>query len=331
MRTRRILPLLLTLATIAALTPTPARAQAGASYPSGLISSSHGRAVFVVYHPTNRSWFVEVAVDVHFGYNTASADADAEFASPVGRISKGSGAPRVQHEGTHLGYESGQPIVRDFRPILGILGQPRNRQNGLSPAAYINSGTASQVLASQDWRRLSCTDDQVAARFYFSIRWADGSLTRTSRRSNYVEHDLNGCNADVRVTKAAYDETTPITEVTPGQRFAYQLNVPNTGPDTATGVVITDVLPAGLTNVDVDESQGCTYAAAARQVTCVPGVPLRRGFEFIILVGATVASTVEPGTELTNAASVRSDVNDPNTANNTTSLTLDVVAPPAPT
>ena len=325
MRTRRTLLVLLALAALAALAPTPARAQAGTSYPSGFISGSHGRVVYTIYHPTRRDWFVEVAVDVHFGYNTASPDADAEFASPVARISKGQGAARVQLDGTHLGYESGQPVVRDCRPING---QPRDRQNGLSPCAPLNSGDdGHQVLGSQDWRRLRCTDDRIAARGYFSIRWANSDLTRTSRRSNYVEHDLNGCNVDLQVEKFASEGTEPKTTYRPGDVFAYQVNVTNPSADASPGTVMVDTLPAGVTVTGTLEPN-CSYNATTRQVTCDIGTQRPRSVA-IIAFEVTVGPNVTG--DLVNLAVARTAANDPNLANNSDTFTLTPAPPPTTT
>jgi uncharacterized repeat protein (TIGR01451 family) len=323
MRIRRTLLLLLALAALAALAPTPARAQAGTSYPSGAITSSHGRAVYTVYHPTNRAWFVEVAVDLHFGYNTTGADLDADYVSPVGRITQGNGVTRIEHQGTHLGYESGLPIVRDRRPIPG---QPRNRQNGLSPRAYINTSN-NQVLASQDWRRVRCTDDRVAARFYFGIRFDDGVGVNTSRRSNFVEHDVNGCNADLSVEKFASEGTEDKTTYRPGDVFAYQVNVTNPSLDAAPGTVMVDTLPVGVTPTGSLEA-GCSYNATTRQVTCDIGTLRARAVAirvFEVTVGANVTG------DLVNTATVRTAATDPNLANNSDTFTLTPAPPPTTT
>jgi hypothetical protein len=189
----RRLIVLLAAGLLTVLAAQPAAAQAGVSWPSGFISNNHGRIVRTIHHPVIRDWFVEIAVDVHFGYNTAEADADAEFASTVGRIAKGQGASRVQLDALRLGYESGKPVVDDCAPAIGQL---RDRQNGLAPCEPLNSGRLggiASVTGSMDWVPLSCTDARIAGRAFFSVRWLDGTVTRFSERTSYVEHDLNGC------------------------------------------------------------------------------------------------------------------------------------------
>lgn len=97
--------------------------------PAGAVTGSHGRITKTVYHPTNRAWSVQIAVDTHFGYSGA-ADADADFVSPVGRISKGRGASRVQLDRLRLGHDSARPVVDDCRPVKGL---PGDRDNGRTP------------------------------------------------------------------------------------------------------------------------------------------------------------------------------------------------------
>ena len=62
--------------------------------------------------------------------------------------------------------------------------------------------------------------------------------------------------ADLSLTKTV-DDPTP----TVGDTVAFTLTLSNAGPDAATGVTVTDLLPAGLTFVSATPSQG-TYAAA---------------------------------------------------------------------
>ena len=67
---------------------------------------------------------------------------------------------------------------------------------------------------------------------------------------------VNGAaNADVGVTKTV-DRPAPLV----GETVTFTVTVTNSGPEPATGVVVTDALPAGLTFVDAIPSQG-TYTA----------------------------------------------------------------------
>ena len=67
---------------------------------------------------------------------------------------------------------------------------------------------------------------------------------------------VNGAaNADVGVTKTV-DRPAPLV----GETVTFTVTVTNSGPSPATGVVVTDALPAGLTLVSATPSQG-TYIA----------------------------------------------------------------------
>jgi uncharacterized repeat protein (TIGR01451 family) len=307
----------------------PARADGP---PTGAITGSHGRVTKTVYHPTNRSKFVQIAVDTHFGYNTATADADADFVSPVGRISKGSGALRVQLDRLRLGYEANaKPVVDDFRPIKGT---PRNRNNGRLPADPLNSASdyepdVSQVLGSGDWVSVFCDDARVATRAFFTVRWNDGSLSGFSERSNYVDVDLNGCpppgpSADLRVTKTATVASVPEDRDT---NFAYTIAVSNLdSSDSAFNVATTDTLPATVDlNGPLPSNCADTDAGAPVRVVCTFGTVLPGETESVTLnVTADGSPTVIPGTSISNTATVSSDTADPNSANNSSTNTIAV-------
>ena len=92
----------------------------------------------------------------------------------------------------------------------------------------------------------------------------------------------------------------------------------NLGPSAATGVTVTDSLPASVTFVSATSTVGsCGHAAPT--VTCALG-SLANG------AGATVTITVRPqiAGPLANAASVGGTEGDPNPTNNTASVTTTV-------
>src|SRR5262249_21910986 len=100
---------------------------------------------------------------------------------------------------------------------------------------------------------------------------------------------VNG-SADLSITK-----TVPAA-VTTGQQVTYTLSVHNGGPSDATGVAVTDALPAGVGFVSA--STGCTNASGT--VTCTVG-SLANGANATITIVVTAPSTA--GT-ITNTATV---------------------------
>ncbi|MBI4338077.1 MAG: DUF11 domain-containing protein [Chloroflexi bacterium] len=122
-------------------------------------------------------------------------------------------------------------------------------------------------------------------------------------------------DADVRVTKA--DAPDPVLV---GQDLTYTVTVTNNGPAAATGVTLTDTLPANATFISVTFSQGgCTLGVGT--VTCNLA-NLANGASAIVTIRVrpTVAGV------LTNTASVAATQQDPNAANNTVSQTTTVTA-----
>jgi uncharacterized repeat protein (TIGR01451 family) len=115
--------------------------------------------------------------------------------------------------------------------------------------------------------------------------------------------------ADVTIAKShSASATTPGTDVT------YTLAVSNAGPDTATGVSVSDILPAGLTFKS--SASGCT-AAAPPVVTCAVssvamGTP--QSVSFIATIGS-----VPSGTVIANTATIPPITTPESNTNNNTS------------
>ena len=106
-----------------------------------------------------------------------------------------------------------------------------------------------------------------------------------------------------------------------GQDLTYTILVTNAGPNTATGVIVTDALPAGAAFVTATTTQG-TASESGGVVTATLG-DLASG------ATATVTITVRPtaaGT-LSNTASVAGQQPDPDPGNNTTQPVVTPVDP----
>src|SRR5207237_7382796 len=89
-------------------------------------------------------------------------------------------------------------------------------------------------------------------------------------------------------TDLAITKTAPATATT-GTNFSYTLTAKNNGPSAATGIVVTDTLPAGVTFVSA--SSGCTNASGT--VTCnVGSLASGASATFTITVNPTSVGTI---------------------------------------
>jgi uncharacterized repeat protein (TIGR01451 family) len=124
-------------------------------------------------------------------------------------------------------------------------------------------------------------------------------------------------NLDISVIKT--DAPDPVSV---GSNLTYTITVTNNGPDTGTGVTLTDTLPSNVTYVSATSTQGtCTRSGST--VTCSIGT-LANG------ASATVTIVVTPTTAgtITNTASVTCNETDTNSGNNTATATTTVNASP---
>jgi cardiolipin synthase A/B len=97
-----------------------------------------------------------------------------------------------------------------------------------------------------------------------------------------------------------------------GQPIAYQLTLQNGGVATASGILLTDTLPAGLTYSDDDSGRPLTVADPHLLVWPLDDLPPGASFSFnlTVTVGTNVLGLV------TNEATVRADQPESNPANN---------------
>ena len=123
--------------------------------------------------------------------------------------------------------------------------------------------------------------------------------------------------ADLAVTKEGLIPTF-------GPNLIYDIAVTNNGPDGATGVVLTDTLPALLDFDSADATVGtCTHDGGV--VTCNIGA-LANGASSDITI-RVLRPIVETDTDVTNTVTVTATEEDPTPGNNTASVTS-TVSPP---
>ena len=122
-------------------------------------------------------------------------------------------------------------------------------------------------------------------------------------------------SADLGVTLAASPNPVSI-----GGLLTYTVSVTNNGPSTAANTILTDVLPANVSFVSVDLSQG-SAAPAGNQVVCNFG---SLGVGALATANIHVRAIAVGG--ITDTASVSSDIPDPAPGNNTASISTTVAA-----
>lgn len=159
-----------------------------------------------------------------------------------------------------------------------------------------------------------------------------GLLTNLAQKTAQDQADPNPANdqASVGVTGQAVADLVVtldpvVTNVVPGTVVTYTLTVTNNGPSRATGVVLTDTLPAGVTLApSTPEGPTCTVTGAT--VTCLLG-SLEPGASAVV----PLTGTVTIAGVLTNTASVSAHEIDPNPGNNTVIVSTTSNTPPVAT
>ena len=136
--------------------------------------------------------------------------------------------------------------------------------------------------------------------------------------NNNASRDVNvvAAQADLNVSMSASPSTVLL-----GGNVTYTLTVGNAGPQAATGVVLTDVLPGGVAVASIVASQGTTSQSGGTITVSLGTLASGASATITIVVTPSAAATI------TNSAGVTSDVADPTPANNTASKDVTVVTP----
>ncbi len=130
--------------------------------------------------------------------------------------------------------------------------------------------------------------------------------------------------ADVAIVKTAAYPTVPY-----GSTIDYVLTVTNNGPATATNVVVTDTFPSGFKYV---AQSGATCNTTNGVMTCtIPSIASQNTVAIQLTLKAPDAPVTQcQNNAVTNTATVTNAVQDPNLANNTSSVQTGLICPPTP-
>ena len=113
--------------------------------------------------------------------------------------------------------------------------------------------------------------------------------------------------ADLAIVK-----TDSVDPVAAGAQYSYTLAISNGGPEAASGVIVSDVLPASLSFVSASGSGfSCNTAGAA--VNCTLGTDLAAGASASVVIAVRAPTE---GQSISNEGAVTAATSDPNQANN---------------
>ncbi len=182
-----------------------------------------------------------------------------------------------------------------------------------------NAGVVNWTLGTSDQRPVSNLTVTVTAP-------ASGSLTNIASVSTPTG-DPNPAN---NVTLPVITTVTPVADVAIGKtgpavvnatsNLTYTISVTNFGPSSATGVVVTDALPANVTFVSAS-GNGINNAGVVNWTlgNLINGA----------VSNLTVTVTAPASGSLTNVAKVSSSTGDPNSTNNTSVPVITTITPVA--
>jgi uncharacterized repeat protein (TIGR01451 family) len=190
---------------------------------------------------------------------------------------------------------------------------------------------------------VSCTDASVAAGAIgtFSVVYqvtagtASGTTITDTATVNAGNQSF-GANAaiatDIVASSSSQADVALSTSATPLSAFAgnditYIQTVTNNGPAAATGVTFVEAVPTNTTfaSISIPAGWSCTTPAvgATGNVTCTGPSSLASGASANIVVVVSIPSTLA-ATTITATSTVSSSTSDPNTANNSTTVTTPV-------
>ena len=181
-------------------------------------------------------------------------------------------------------------------------------QEVIVPYASFAQSAAAGVTGPADFTQVLAVELEHTA----TVLAADASLDiMNALGPNVQQADFANLSVvDVQVEKTVND-ATPVL----GQTVNFNITATNNGPGTATGVVVTDLVPAGMTLTGNTPSQG-TYDTVSGQWSIGT---LANGASVTLQLSATVDTV---GTKTNTATVTGINENDTNPSNNTASAAL---------
>ncbi|HZT60235.1 MAG TPA: LamG-like jellyroll fold domain-containing protein [Pyrinomonadaceae bacterium] len=223
------------------------------------------------------------------------------FLTQVGTSSVGSGALKITDTNFHH-----VAVTKSGSTVFFYL-------DGVASASQTYNPTFTFTTSAS-----IAVSDQPDPVLYDEIEVFNHALSQAEIQSIFNAGGQGKCKPSSDLSVSNNDSPDPVVV---GNQLTYNIAVKNNGPDPATGITLSDTLPAGVTFVSATPSQGsCTGTTT---VTCQLGA-LANG------EAAGVALVVKTNniTTLSDTATAAASQPDPNPADNSSTAMTTVTAPP---
>jgi uncharacterized repeat protein (TIGR01451 family) len=206
----------------------------------------------------------------------------------------------------------------------------------LAAAFAVNGAAGSGWTCNVSGQQVQCTRPAFAVNASSEIRVqttirpgstavADASFAISSPVTDPVTSD-NSARVVVAYQPGGADlaivKTDSVDPVTAAAQFSYTLTVSNAGPEAATGVRVTDALPAALGFVSASGA-GFTCTRSGQNVSCDLAGNLAVGATAVVTIAVRAPTTAQ---SISNEGVVASSSSDPNPANNRSTQSTQVSA-----
>ena len=234
---------------------------------------------------------------------------EQEAADPAATsITLSSSAADAYFGAKHGVQPAGGPPPYDFgtdTEVFDAFGVPASWVNNIAGVGYDMDGVSGIAPPG------STVPEDGFIGLGFTLSLAPGASTTVTILHTYGQESPLGGDADLSIEKT----NSAGAEAELGSLVDYTLEVTNDGPDFATGVEVTDDLPAEVTYV----SDTCGGVNGPPWVWAIGDLDVDETVSCAITVSADVLGTA------VNTADVTGDDNDPDPANNASTSTFEIV------
>jgi uncharacterized repeat protein (TIGR01451 family) len=208
-----------------------------------------------------------------------------------------------------------------------------------------SAGAGSYDPTSGQWTLSSLTTGSSTSLVIQALVQASAAgttLTGQATISASTPFDPNPANNTATITltpqplaDVSVEQSVTPDPVRPGGALTFTITVSNVGPNAASGVQLTDPLPAGTSLVSFTAPTGCTITQTTGSsgttiiATLTSGtLAVGASVQFSLVVG--VSRTAANASVIANTATVSATTADPDTTNNSSTASATVLIPPVP-